>query len=100
MARFKLQVCSASRNHSTRHGTVIADQRTHLDEQTLATGGYKEVGIKWNLSDAKHCKWQHFGRLADNRSKVNFDCTLLVQCMLGFQLTVTRTGSNQLSHNT
>lgn len=53
MARFKHEVCSASCNHSTRCGTVIADRRTHLDEQTLAPGGYKDVGIKWNLSDTK-----------------------------------------------
>lgn len=58
MARFKLEVCSASCNHSARYGTVIADQRTHLDEQTLASGGGKDIWIKWNLSDAKDGKGQ------------------------------------------
>lgn len=46
MAKFKLEVCSASCSHSTRYGTVIADCRTHLDEQTLASGGYALVGIE------------------------------------------------------
>lgn len=50
-------VSSGCRNHSTRYATVIADPGTHLDEQTLASGGSKNVRIKWKLSDADNGKW-------------------------------------------
>lgn len=47
MANFKLEVCRASCSPSTGYGTVTADQRTHLDEQTLASRGYVDIVIKW-----------------------------------------------------
>lgn len=53
-------------------GTVIADQGAHLDEQTLASGGYLRVRIKWKLSDATMGKGGKnkikLGALLDNHS--------------------------------
>lgn len=68
MGRFKFKVCRASCNHSPRCGTVIADQGAHLDEQTLASGGYESVRIKWKLSDAMMERAKKFGGRLDNCS--------------------------------
>lgn len=59
MTGIKLEVRSPSCNDSTRCSAVIAYRRTHLYEQTLASGGYKDIWIKWKMPDAKNGKGQN-----------------------------------------
>lgn len=84
MANFKLEVCRASCSHPTGYGTVTADQRTHLDEQTLASKGYVDIGIKW--------KGPRSGVLVDNHGHNND--SLSYTRVISFQLTETLVFTN------